>query len=147
MNEYCSAEMTNQQPYSGSSNFCMLFTIWSLNRFWIKRQNHQIMASHSVCASLRFHKFVMTDEDSISKGESTVLKSHQGTVRSVSFSRDGRLLLSASDDKTIKVTHIEQMANQSQNVTACIRFFRYTVEGSSSIRWQDTLIGSNQRGF
>lgn len=39
----------------------------------------------------------------IRKGESTVLKAHTGTIRSVQFSRDGQLLVTASDDKTIKV--------------------------------------------
>ena len=37
------------------------------------------------------------------KGQSTVLKAHGGTVRSVSFSSDGASLLTASDDKTMKV--------------------------------------------
>ena len=38
-----------------------------------------------------------------SKGESITLKGHMGAVRSVEFSRDGRLLLTGSDDKTAKV--------------------------------------------
>lgn len=32
-----------------------------------------------------------------------MLKAHTSTVRSVAFSNDGRMLLSASDDKTVKV--------------------------------------------
>jgi centriolar protein POC1 len=32
-----------------------------------------------------------------------VLKAHTGTVRCVAFSSDGRMLLSCSDDKTVKV--------------------------------------------
>jgi len=39
-----------------------------------------------------------------SKGESTVFKAHTATVRSVDFSGDGQSLLTASDDKTVKVT-------------------------------------------
>ena len=37
------------------------------------------------------------------EGKSTVLKAHTGTVRCVNFSADGRMLLTASDDKTVKV--------------------------------------------
>ncbi len=37
------------------------------------------------------------------RGESTVLKGHSGGVRSVAFSRDCRQLITASDDKTVKV--------------------------------------------
>ena len=38
-----------------------------------------------------------------SKGESTVFKAHTGTVRSVDFSSDGQSLVTASDDKSVKV--------------------------------------------
>lgn len=38
-----------------------------------------------------------------SKGESVILKGHTGAVRSVSFSKDGMNLVTASDDKTAKV--------------------------------------------
>lgn len=37
------------------------------------------------------------------KGECTVIKAHTGGVRSVDFSYDGKLLLTASDDKSIKL--------------------------------------------
>lgn len=40
---------------------------------------------------------------SLRKGESTVFKAHTATVRSVDFSGDGQSLLTASDDKTVKV--------------------------------------------
>jgi centriolar protein POC1 len=39
-----------------------------------------------------------------SKGESTVFKAHTATVRSVDFSNDGQFLVTASDDKSLKVT-------------------------------------------
>lgn len=43
------------------------------------------------------------------KGESTVFKAHTATVRSVDFSADGQSLLTASDDKSLKVsTLLEQ---------------------------------------
>ena len=38
-----------------------------------------------------------------SKGESTVFKAHTGSVRHVEFASDGQSLLTASDDKTVKV--------------------------------------------
>ena len=37
------------------------------------------------------------------KGESVVMKAHNAAVRSVSFSRDGRQIVTCSDDKSIKV--------------------------------------------
>ncbi len=37
------------------------------------------------------------------EGKSTILKAHTGTVRCVNFSSDGRMLLTGSDDKTVKV--------------------------------------------
>ena len=37
------------------------------------------------------------------KGESTVFKAHTATVRSVDFSADGQSLVTASDDKSLKV--------------------------------------------
>ena len=44
------------------------------------------------------------------EGKSTVLKAHTGTVRCVAFSSDGRLLLSCSDDKTVKVGPVQRPA-------------------------------------
>lgn len=38
-----------------------------------------------------------------SKGESTVFRAHTATVRSVHFCSDGQSLVTASDDKTVKV--------------------------------------------
>jgi len=37
------------------------------------------------------------------EGHSQVIKSHSAPVKSVAFSTDGALLLSGSDDKTLKV--------------------------------------------
>lgn len=53
-----------------------------------------------------YHDTVILIQQSITtnrKGESTVFKAHTGTVRCVDFSNDGQSLLTASDDKTIKV--------------------------------------------
>eukprot|EP00959_Pyramimonas_sp_CCMP1952_P099625 2082758-Pyramimonas_sp.AAC.3 len=38
-----------------------------------------------------------------SEGKSSVIKAHNGTIRTVAFSRDGRKLITGSDDKTVKV--------------------------------------------
>ena len=38
-----------------------------------------------------------------SKGESVTMKGHAGAVRSVDFSSDSKHLITASDDKTVKV--------------------------------------------
>ena len=38
-----------------------------------------------------------------SKGESTVLRAHTASIRCVHFASDGHSLLTASDDKTVKV--------------------------------------------
>lgn len=40
----------------------------------------------------------------VREGKSTILKAHTGTVRCVNFSADGRALLTASDDKTLKAS-------------------------------------------
>lgn len=37
------------------------------------------------------------------EGKSTTISAHSGTVRSVNFSSNGRMLMSSSDDKTVKV--------------------------------------------
>ena len=37
------------------------------------------------------------------EGQSTVIKSFSGPVKSVNFSTDGQYLLAGSDDKTLKV--------------------------------------------
>ena len=42
-------------------------------------------------------------QESVQKSEATPLKGHKAGVRSVSFSFDGRLILSGSDDNTVKV--------------------------------------------
>ena len=39
------------------------------------------------------------------EGRSSVLKAHTGTVRCVNFSADGKLLITAGDDKTVKVRY------------------------------------------
>jgi centriolar protein POC1 len=40
------------------------------------------------------------------KGSSTKLKAHSGSVRSISFSKEGKSLVSASDDKTVKALRV-----------------------------------------
>lgn len=52
---------------------------------------------------INFQIFFMVYDVSCRKGESTVFKAHTATVRSVDFSSDGQTLVTASDDKTVKV--------------------------------------------
>lgn len=40
------------------------------------------------------------------KGDVTVFKAHTSTVRTVQFARDSESLLTASDDKTVKVSAV-----------------------------------------
>lgn len=39
------------------------------------------------------------------KGQSTKIPAHAAPIRSVSFSRDGKDIVTASDDKAVKVTN------------------------------------------
>ncbi|NXJ99721.1 POC1A protein, partial [Corythaixoides concolor] len=61
------------------------------------------------------------------KGESTVFKAHTATVRSVHFSSDGQSLVTASDDKTVKVWTVHRQKflfslSQHINWVRCARF-------------------------
>jgi len=47
-----------------------------------------------------------------SKGEVAVFKAHTSAVRSVQFSRDGKSLLTASDDKSIKIWSAKKLKFQ-----------------------------------
>lgn len=62
----------------------------------------------------------------LSKGESTVFRAHTATVRSVHFCSDGQSLVTASDDKTVKVwsTHRQKFLfslSQHINWVRCAR--------------------------
>ena len=41
------------------------------------------------------------------EGKSSIIKAHNGTIRTVAFSRDGRKLITGSDDKTVKVIYTQ----------------------------------------
>uniref|UniRef100_A0A672SJB8 POC1 centriolar protein homolog B n=1 Tax=Sinocyclocheilus grahami TaxID=75366 RepID=A0A672SJB8_SINGR len=61
------------------------------------------------------------------KGESTVFKAHTANVRSVQFSNDGQRLVTASDDKSVKVWGVERKKflyslNRHTNWVHCARF-------------------------
>lgn len=62
-----------------------------------------------------------------SKGESTEFKAHTATVRSVCFSADGQRLVTASDDKAVKVWSVHRQKflyslNQHTNWVRCARY-------------------------
>lgn len=63
------------------------------------------------------------------KGESTVFKAHTAAVRSVAFSHDGQRLVTASDDKSVKVWSVHRQCfiyslNQHTNWVRCARYQR-----------------------
>lgn len=60
------------------------------------------------------------------KGESKVIKAHTAAVRSVAFSHDGQRLVTASDDKSVKVWSVPRHCflyslNQHTNWVCCAR--------------------------
>jgi centriolar protein POC1 len=61
--------------------------------------NGQVIASCSADETVRLWTNTV-------EGHSQVIKSHSAPVKSVAFSTDGALLLSGSDDKTLKVFQV-----------------------------------------
>ena len=65
------------------------------------------------------------------EGRSSVLKAHTGTVRCVNFSADGKLLITAGDDKTVKVRY-----------SSCINHNQRLSELSTTTLHDEPLIGA-----
>lgn len=61
------------------------------------------MGRAAVCPCVAVMSVLTLDACPHSKGESTVFRAHTATVRSVHFCSDGQSLVTASDDKTVKV--------------------------------------------
>lgn len=120
---------------SGHYNLCALLPVWRIGGFWIERQDRKVMDAHHVSGppdlSLCSIPYPGMSETScvpyFRKGESTVFKAHTATVRSVSFSADGQKLVTASDDKSVKVWSVHRQKfiyslNQHTNWVRCARY-------------------------
>ena len=120
-----------QQPAVFSKNLCLLsqkgtagehiqcgfFESDRTDRVSIQRQNCTIMETHCVRSYLHHGMFGLRawgmgcwngwwsfgSGNVCSEGKSTTISAHSGTVRSVRFASNGRMLLTASDDKTVKI--------------------------------------------
>ena len=66
-----------------------------------------------------------------SKGESTVFTAHSASVRCVDFASDGNSMLSASDDKTVKVNIVFFSIFMSATWFPLIRFGQYIDKSSN----------------
>ncbi|KAK6487893.1 POC1 centriolar protein-like protein B isoform X1 [Huso huso] len=76
--------------------------------------------------------YELNDSISVSsKGESTVIRAHTAVIRSVSFSRDGQHLVTASDDKSLKVwsVHRHRFMYSLNQHTNWVRSAKFSPDG------------------
>lgn len=85
---------------TGCCTLCFILTIWSSCGLGIARQDSAPLDPQCVSGNI---DNTMITLYAYSKGESTVFSAHSASVRSVDFANDGVSMLSASDDKTVKV--------------------------------------------
>lgn len=120
---------------SGCRNRRALLPVWRTGSFWIKGQDCEIMDAQYVRDTPDFYLRSVTNPGTsetwsvsyFSKGESMGFKAHTATVRSVSFSADGQRLVTASDDKSVKVWSVHRQKfiyslNQHTNWVRCARY-------------------------
>ncbi|XP_068793059.1 POC1 centriolar protein homolog B isoform X7 [Struthio camelus] len=95
----------------GSCDQCTVLTRWATSCFGFSGSYCQTMDS--------FH------------GESSVLKGHTAPVRSVSFSQDGHFLVSASNDKSIKIwsVHRQRLFFSISQHTHWVRCAKFSPDG------------------
>lgn len=75
----------------------------------------------------------------LTQGKSTVLKGHTGTVRCVHFSNDGRTLLTAADDKTVKAWSLgtQRFAYTLSGHQNWVRSCRFSPDGRLAVSGGD----------
>ncbi|RXN01123.1 POC1 centriolar protein-like B [Acipenser ruthenus] len=91
--------------------------------------------------------YELNDSISVSsKGESTVIRAHTAVIRSVSFSRDGQHLVTASDDKSLKVWSVHRhrfmySLNQHTNWVRSANNYLISASNDSTVKILDLLEG------
>lgn len=103
----CTDRLPNCILNVGSRDRCPVLTRRRVSCVSIKRQNRAAMGTQRVSritSHICIHPLNINITTSYRKGESVTLKGHTGAVRSVNFSQDGLNLVTASDDKTAKVS-------------------------------------------
>ncbi len=129
-------ELAHAHIFAGSGVISRNIECRRCHSIWIKRSHSTNLGAQYVsitnhdwivylCHESRWH-FSDTKLNYSSKSRSSVIKAHTGGVRRVAFSADSCSLLSASDDKTIKVRK-KKISFGSPNIFVNRRLNRFGV--------------------